>query len=108
MEEEQTIPVPETGEESHGPAGEPKPAPPAGEKVEPEEPESDHHEPAAGAATQPVAEPAAEPATDLDAEQLTLREPLDDEFSDATTLAILEAIVYVTDEPLSTQQIASA
>jgi len=43
---------------------------------------------------------------ELDVTQLTEERPSDGE--DARLKAILEAIVYVTDEPLSAQQIAAA
>jgi hypothetical protein len=43
---------------------------------------------------------------EIDASQLTEERPVEN--SDAQLKAILEAIVYVTDEPLSAQQMAAA
>ena len=43
---------------------------------------------------------------EIDASQLTEERPVEN--TDAQLKAILEAIVYVTDEPLSAQQMAAA
>ena len=72
-------------------------------------------EPAADAEPEPEPEPPADPAPEpevVDAEQLGLSEQplveMGEDGSDTNLLPILEAVIYVTDEPLSAAQMAAA
>src|SRR5450631_2092200 len=72
-------------------------------------------EPIAPEPAEPASEPAAEPTSDPVQETFSAEELLPDEpapeaitMEDAKLKAVLEAIIYVTDEPLSLEQICIA